>query len=83
MVCLKSNGLVSQTIHYNVKQPMHFILLCQASVHYWKDSSGIPFSLVLTAPLQISTPSKRFFQFSDVPQGQEQLNIQNTHSLYF
>ena len=39
---------------------MHFsILLCHASMHCWKDSSGMPLSSVVTALLMASTPSKR------------------------
>lgn len=39
---------------------MHFsIHLYHASMHFWKDSPGMPLSSAVTTPLMTSTPSKR------------------------
>ena len=39
---------------------MHFlILLCRASIHFWKDSSRMPFNTIVTGLLIASMPSNR------------------------
>ena len=71
-VCLKSNGtgVTNSLFQFQTTNGfpfkvipsslMHFsILLCHASMHCWKDSSGMPLSSAVTALLMASTPSKR------------------------